>query len=144
MKTKCTPGITRTITVVVQGYCLASFADNTNMVPQAEYSTEIVGHRQGTIGILSGTMSIDRDGTLICPIQPRGFIANALSQSVPGKISETWNIIGAIYTLKTTGKKHERLGDRIAARTIKSFRADALVLKSDRGETSSFQRGRLF
>jgi hypothetical protein len=99
MKTKCMPGIIRAIAVVVLGFCLASCADNASTVPQAENSTEIIGHWQGTVGNLKETMSIDGDGTFVSQIHPRGFIANALSQSVPGKISGTWSIAGAIITL---------------------------------------------
>jgi hypothetical protein len=85
-------------------------------------------------------MTIDRNGTFVCQIHPLGFLANTLSQSVPGKVSGTWNITGAIITLKIIGEKHEHLGDRITSSTIESFKSDELTLKSDRGETSSFQR----
>jgi hypothetical protein len=144
MKTKRMPGIIVAIAVVVLGFCLASCADNASTVPQAEYSTEIDGHWHGMVANLKETMSIDGDGTFVCQIQPRGFIANVLSQSVPGKMSGTWNIPGAIITLKITGEKHEAFSDRIVVRTSESFKADEFVLKSGRGETSSFQRVRLF
>ena len=85
-------------------------------------------------------MTIGGDGTFVCHIYPMGFLANTLSQSVPGKVSGTWNINAAIITLKITGEKHEHLGDQITSSTIESFKADELILKSDRGETSSFQR----
>jgi hypothetical protein len=100
----------------------------------------MVGRWQGTVGSLRETMTIDGDGTFVCQIYPMGFLANTLSQSVPGKVSGTWKITGAIITLKITGEKHEQLGDRITANTIESFKSDKLTLKSDRGETSSFQR----
>jgi hypothetical protein len=69
-----------------------------------------------------------------------GFIANTLSQSVIGTIRGTWKITDAIITLRITGAKNELLGNRIASSTIVAFKEDELVLKSDRGETSSFQR----
>ena len=128
------------IALVVLGFCLVSCANNASPIPQAEYSTKIVGCWQGTAGNLKETMSIDGDGTFICQIRPLGFLANTLSQSLPGKISGTWNITGAIITLRITGAKNEHLGNRITSSTIESFEADKLVLKSDRGETSSFQR----
>lgn len=139
MKAKCPSWIT-TILFVVIGICLASCAKKATPVALAEYPTRIVGHWQGTVGSSKETMTINRDGTFVCQIHPMGFLANTLSQSVAGKVSGTWNINGAVITLKITGEKHEHLGDRITASTIESFKVDELTLKSDRGETSSFQR----
>ena len=139
MKTNCTPWV-RAIAVVVLGFCLASCVNNSPPVPEAHYSTKIVGHWQGTVGDVKETMSIDGDGTFVCQIHPMGFIANTLSQSVTGTIRGTWKITGAIITLRITGAKNELLGNRIASSTIVAFKEDELVLKSDRGETSSFQR----
>ena len=139
MKSNCTPWV-RAIAVVVLGFCLVSCAKNATPVALAEYSTSIVGRWQGTVGSSKETMTIDGDGTFVCQIHPMGFLANTLSQSVAGEISGTWNITGAIITLKITGEKHEHFGDRITSSTIESFKADELILKSDRGEISSFQR----
>ena len=143
MKSNCTSWA-RAIAVAVLGFCLASCANKSATVPEAEYATTIVGHWQGTVGNVKETMSIDGDGTFVCQIHPLGFLANTLSQSRPGKISGTWNITGAIITLKITGEKHEHLGDWITSSTIESFKADELVLKSDRGGTSPFRRVRDF
>ena len=139
MKSNCTPWVWA-IAVVVLGFCLVSCANNSSTVPEAEYSTKIVGRWQGTVGDLKETMSIDGDGTFICQIRPMGFLANTLSQSVPGKVGGTWNITGAIMTLRITGAKNEHMGNRITSSAIESFKADELILKSDRGEVSSFQR----
>jgi hypothetical protein len=139
MKPKCPSWITAILFAVI-GICLASCARKAAPVALAEYSTGIVGHWQGTVGSSKETMTIDGDGTFVCQIYPMGFLANTLSQSVAGKVSGTWNINGAVITLKITGEKHEHSGDRITSSTIESFKADELTLKSDRGETSSFQR----
>jgi hypothetical protein len=143
MKTNCTSWV-RAIAVGVLGFCLASCANNSTPVPEAEYSTKIVGSWQGTVGDLKEIMSIDGDGTFVCQVHPRGFIANTLSQGVTGTIRGTWKITGAIITLRITGAKNELLGNRIASSTIVAFRKDELVLKSDRGETSPFLRVRAF
>ena len=42
----------RAIIVIVLGFCLASCENNFHPVPEAEYSTKIVGHWQGTVGDL--------------------------------------------------------------------------------------------
>ena len=141
MKDKWTPWA-RAIAVAVLGFCLASCANNSSIVPEAEYSTKIVGRWQGTVGELKETMSIDGDGTFVCQLYPTGFIANTLSQGVRGTIRGTWNITGAIITLRITGEKNELLENRTASSTIVSFKKDELVLKSDRGGTSPFQRVR--
>jgi hypothetical protein len=109
-----------------------------------EYSTKIVGRWQGTVGDSKETMSIDGDGTFVCQLQPLGFIANTLSQSVAGTIRGTWKITGAIITMSITGAENEPLRNRSASSTIVAFKGDELVLKSDRGETSPFQRVRAF
>jgi hypothetical protein len=130
----------RAIVAVVLGFCLASCADNERLVPKSEYLTKIVGQWQGTVGNEKETMQLNGDGAFVCQVHQTGFLANTLSQTVPGRVSGTWNITGVIITLKITGEKHEHLLDRIAASTIESFKADELLLKSDRGETSLFQR----
>ena len=139
LKTKCPSWLTAILFAVV-GICLASCARNVTPVALAEYSTSIVGRWQGTVGSSKETMTIDGDGTFVCQIHPTGFLANTLSQSVAGNVSGTWNINGAVITLKITGEKHEHFGDQITSSTIESFKADELTLKSDRGEISSFQR----
>jgi hypothetical protein len=136
------PSWARAIAVAVLGFCLASCANNSSTVPEAEYSTEIVGRWQGTVGDLKETMSIDADGTFVCQLYPAGFIANTLSQGVKGTVRGTWEITGAMITLKITGAKKERLENRMAASTIVAFKKNELVLKSDRGGTSPFQRVR--
>jgi hypothetical protein len=87
-------------------------------------------------------MSIDRDGTFVCQLYPTGFIANTLSQGVKGTVHGTWIISGAIINLRITGAKNERLENTNAASTIVAFKKDELVLKSDGGGTSPFQRVR--
>ena len=141
MKSNC-PLLAGAITVVVLGICLASCAKNSSPALEADYSTKIIGHWQGTVGDLKETMSIDGDGTFVCQTHPRGFIANTLSQGVTGTIRGTWKIAGAIITLRITHETKEHLGNSIASSTIAAFTDNELVLKSDRGVTSTFQRVR--
>lgn len=93
-------------------------------------------------GALKEAMSVDGNGTFVCQLHPTGFIANTLSQGVTGTVRGTWKISGAIITLKITGAKNERLLNRIISSTIVAFKEDEFILKSDRGEISSFQRVR--
>ena len=139
MKSNCTPWV-RAIAVVVLGFCVASCANDPPPVRQAEYSTKIIGIWQGTVGDLKETMSIDGDGTFVCQLHPRGFIANTLSQGVSGTIRGTWKITGTMITLRITSAENEQLKNKIASSTIVALREDRLVLKSDRGETSPFRR----
>ena len=139
MKTNGMPWF-RAIIVVVLGFCLASCENNSQPVPEAEYSAKIVGHWQGTVGDLKETMSVNSDSTFVCKVHRMGFIANTLSQSLIGTIRGTWKISGVILTMNITSAKNERLGNKTASSTIMLFNEDKLLLKSDHGGTSPFQR----
>lgn len=141
MNSNRTPWI-RAIAVVIGGFCLASCSHNSSTVPETEYSTKIVGNWQGTIGRQNETMSINADGTFVCRVQPMGFIARTLSQTAAGTVYGTWKVTGAIITLTISGAENESLSNRITSSTIVAFKEDELVLKSDGGETSPFQRVR--
>ena len=141
MKPNCALWV-RAITVVALGLFLTSCADNSPPVPEAEYSTKIVGRWQGTVGDLKETMTINGDGTFVCQLYPLGFIANTLSQGATGTIRGTWKITGTIITLKITGAENELLANTISSSIIVAFKENELILKSDRGETSPFQRVR--
>jgi hypothetical protein len=141
MQSNCKPWA-RAIAAVVFGCCLASCANKSPPISEAEYSTKIVGRWQGTVGDLKEAMSLDGDGTFVCQLHPMGFIANTLSQGVTGTIRGTWKITGAIITLRITGAENESLRNKIASSTIVTFKEDELVLKSGGGETSPFQRVR--
>jgi hypothetical protein len=52
----------------------------------------------------------------------------------------TWKINDAIIALSITGAQNENLRSSVALSTIVSFKEGELELKSDRGETSLFQR----
>jgi hypothetical protein len=130
----------RPIAVAVLGFCLVSCTNNLLTVSKADYPTKIIGSWQGTVGNLKETMSINGDGTFVCRLHPGGFIANTLSQGVTGTVRGTWKINGAIITLRITGEHNENLRSSVASSTIVSFKEGELILKSDRGETSSFQR----
>ena len=72
MKSNCTPWA-RAIAVVVLGFCLASCANKSPPVPEAEYSTKIVGRWQGTVGDLKETMSHRRRWHFRLPTSSDGF-----------------------------------------------------------------------
>ena len=122
--------------------CLVLCTTNSLPIPEADYSTKIVGRWRGTVGDLKETMSINADGTFSCQLRSTGFIANTLSQSETGTVQGTWTVVGTIIALKITGAENERLTNINASSTIMSFKKDELVLKSGGGETSPFQRVR--
>ena len=124
----------------VLGLCLVSCTNNLLTVSKADYSKKIVGTWKGTVGNLKETMSIKGDGTFVCRLHPGGFIANMIYPTVPGTIDGTWKINDAMITLRITDEKNENLTNRVASSTIVSFKEGELELKSDRGETSLFQR----
>ena len=129
------------IFVIIFGLCLTTCANNNlTPIPEAEYSTKIVGYWQVTVGDSKETMSINDDGTFVCKVQSTGFLANTLSQSLTGTIRGTWIITGSIIKLRITGAKNERLENRFTSSTIVTFMNNELVLKSDNSKTSPFQR----
>lgn len=131
---------TRTIAFIILGFCLATCTKNLTPIPKEQYSTKIIGSWQGTVGDSKEIMSINKDGTFVCKVHSTGFIANTLSQSLPGSISGTWKITGEMITLKITGAKNEQVENRIASSIIMGFKEDELILKSDHAGTSTFQR----
>ena len=141
LKSPLTPWIL-TLAAVVMGFSLTSCPRQAQPVSQADYSKTIVGDWQGTVGNVTETMSIKGDGTFVCHLQPMGFISTMLFPKKPGMIRGIWTITGAKITLNITGEKRERLQNNMASSTIISFKKDELVLKSDRGDTSTFLRSR--
>jgi hypothetical protein len=131
------------LAIVFTGLCLVSCQNHSQPVSQAEYSKTIVGNWQGTVGNVKETMSIMGDGTFVCQLQPTGFIATMLFPKAPGTIRGTWTIADDAITLNITGQKNERSENGIALSRIVSFKKDELVLKSDRGDTSTFLRTRV-
>jgi hypothetical protein len=128
------------IASVVFGFGFLSCTRNPASVPEAEYATKIVGSWQGAVGGEKETVAIFGDGTFECQAHPTGFIATTLSQGVTGTIRGTWKITGAVILLKITSAENERVENRTASSTIISFNGRTLVLKSNRGGTSSFHR----
>lgn len=129
--------------IVIMGLGIGSCVNNSRSVPEADYSTKIAGRWFGTVGELKETMSIDSNGTFVCQLHPTGFIGRTFSPTVTGTVRGTWKITGAIITLRITGAEDKRFGNKITSSAIVTFREDELVLKSDRGETSSFRRVRV-
>ncbi len=128
------------IAVLILGFCVASCAQHSRPIPESEYSTKIVGRWEGTVGNSKENMSLNRDGTFVCELHGAGFIARTFSPGVTGTIRGTWKIAGAVITLRVTSAEKENLRNRITSSTIEAFKGDELVLKSDRGETSPFER----
>lgn len=130
------------IAAVVLGLSLASCATTAPSIPEAEYATALVGRWQGTVGDFKEQLTIDRDGTFVCQLHRTGFLANTLSEGVTGTIRGTWHVTGTTITLTVTSAQHERLMNVIASSTIVAFKPHTLVLRSDRGERSTFRRMR--
>ena len=85
-------------------------------------------------------MLLARSGAFVCHLQPTGFIANTLSQRVVGVIRGTWRLSGKVITLRITSADHELPTNSLTSSTIVAFKDDELSLKSDRGDSSTFNR----
>lgn len=130
------------IVVAMLAYGLTSCVNNAPPVPEAEYASKIVGHWQGTAGGEKEAMTFNDDGTFVCKVFPTGFMANTLSEGVEGTIQGNWSLSSTTITLEITGEKNVHTENRSTSSTIVDFRQNELVLKSDRGESSTFMRAR--
>jgi hypothetical protein len=109
-------------------------------VPRADYASRIVGGWQGAVGDVTETITFSADGKFVSEVRPRGFISNTLGQGVTGTVRGTWQIDANAITLNVTSARDARLGDTATKSTIEKFEPNELVVKSDRGETSTFRR----
>lgn len=130
----------KAIVIIVFAFCITSCTNNSVVIPETEYSTKIIGQWMGTVGDLKETMTLNSDSTFSCQVYPNGFIANTLSQGVRGTVNGKWDLKGSTISLHITGEKNENVENKIAVSTIISLKENELVLKSDKGETSRFER----
>jgi hypothetical protein len=132
------------IRAVVPGILLASLlmscSSSGTPVPQADYATRIVGGWQGTVAGISETITFNADGKFVSEVRPRGFISNTLGQGVTGTVRGTWQIRGNAITLNVTSAQDARLADTATRSTIEKFVPDEIVVKSEKGDMSTFRR----
>jgi hypothetical protein len=65
---------------------------------------------------------------------------NTLGQGVTGTIRGTWQISGNAITLTVSSAPDARLADASTKSTIEKFEPDEIVVKSDKGDMSTFRR----
>jgi hypothetical protein len=133
----------RAIRALMPGMFLAvlmSCSPSGTPVPQADYAARIVGGWQGTVGDISETITFNGDGKFVSEVRPRGFISNTLGQGVTGTVRGTWQISGNAITLNVTSAQDARLADIATKSTIEKFEPNEIVVKSDKGDTSTFRR----
>ncbi len=119
---------------------LMSCSPSGTPVPQADYASRIVGGWQGTVGDVTETITFNGDGKFVSEVRPRGFISNTLGQGVTGTVRGTWQISGNAIKLNITSAQDARLADTATMSTIEKFEPDEIVVKSDKGDTSTFRR----
>ena len=131
---------TRTVAPCVLLALLLSCSPSGTPVAQADYATRIVGGWQGTVGDASETITFNADGKFVSEVRPRGFISNTLGQGVTGTVRGTWQISGNAIMLNVTSAQNARLADTATRSTIEKFETNEIVVKSDKGDTSTFRR----
>ncbi|MDD2237099.1 MAG: hypothetical protein PHG65_07830 [Kiritimatiellae bacterium] len=109
-------------------------------IDESEYSATTPGQWAGTVNGMEETITFSSDGTFKALLRPAGFISNTISQGTTGSIDGTWAIDGKTITLTITRAEDERVLNHQTTSTILSFNSNALVLKSEAGETSTFYR----
>jgi hypothetical protein len=126
------------------GYVLSGCNSSSDNLPvsESEYSTKIIGSWEGTVGELKEVMILKSDCTFVCHVRSIGFIANTLSQSIPGTIYGKWLIKDSKINMEITGEKNERVENDNTSSLIVAFNQNRLVLKSSGGDSSVFNRVR--
>jgi hypothetical protein len=109
-------------------------------VVEADYAAKIAGDWMGTVGDMKESIAFRDDGGFVAQLRPMGFISNTLSQGVTGTIRGTWAISGKAITLTITSAQDERVKNSTTSSTILGFSTNELVMKSHRGETTTFVR----
>jgi hypothetical protein len=109
-------------------------------IEEAEYSAKIMGNWLGTVGDMKESITFSADGSFVAQVRPTGFISNTLSQGVTGTINGAWAINAKTITLKIISAEDERVINSVTSSTIMAFTSNELSMKSDRGETSTFER----
>jgi hypothetical protein len=136
--------LAKALRAVLPGVLLASLLTSCSpsgtAIPQAYYAARIVGGWQGTVGDISEMITFNADGKFVSEVRPRGFISNTLGQGVTGTVRGTWQINANTIVLNVTSAQNAQLGDAATKSTIEKFDPNELVVKSDRGETSTFRR----
>ena len=125
---------------VVLALGLVGYAPAGAPIEEAQYPARIVGDWQGKVGDMKETITFNADGKFVSEVRPQGFISNTLNQEVTGTIRGTWAIKNKVITLNITSAEDERLLNQAASSTILTFMRNELVVKSARGETSTFLR----
>jgi len=109
-------------------------------IGEAQYAAKIVGNWQGTVGDTRETISFSTDGKFVSQVRPQGFISNTLSQGITGTIRGTWTIEGNVITLNIDSAENENVLNKTTSSTIEMFKQNEIVVRSSRGETSTFVR----
>ena len=125
---------------VVLAFGLLGCAPGGAPIEEAHYPVRIVGDWQGKVGDMKETITFNADGKFVSQMRPLGFISNTLGEGVTGTIRGTWAIKEKVITLSITSAENERLVNKAALSTIVTFKPNELVVKSARGETSTFVR----
>ncbi len=121
-------------------FSACNFSSDNLIVSESDYSAKIIGTWEGTVGDLKEVMVIKSDCTFVCRVRPLGFIANTLSQSLPGTIYGKWLLKGAKIDMEITGEKNERVENSLTSSLIVGFRENSLILKSSGGDSTVFNR----
>ena len=109
-------------------------------IPDSEFPKAIIGEWLGTVDNLKESIKFKDDGTYIAKVRPTGFLANTLSESRTGTVSGTWLIQGNTITLKITGTKNEQVLNSGTTSTILEFRNNEILLKDEKGASTTFTR----
>lgn len=140
MMTKCIKShiLFLSFAIFILGGC--KFSSDNSTVEESDYSTKIIGSWEGTVGEVREVMVLKPDSTFVCHLHSIGFIANTLSQSLPGTINGKWYLKDSKIYMQITGEKNENVVNTNVSSLIVGFKQNSMLLKSGVGDSALFNR----
>ena len=100
------------------------------VVLEPQYATELLGSWEGTVGRQVETIRFDADGGFTARTDQTGFINTTLGQGVAGSIDGRWELDGSVIKLVIEGAENVQPLNLATASNIVSFHQNKLVMNS--------------
>lgn len=135
-------GVSRVALVALLALPMLACEREGAVLAEAQYQAALVGDWQGNVEGDSEAISFQADGRFSSEVLPTGFIGTTLDQGVPSTVRGAWTLQGKVITLIIDQANGTPPANLATTSTIASFHENALVVKSDTGQTSTFSRSR--
>ncbi len=135
-------GVSRVALVVLLALPMLACEREGAVLAESQYQAALVGNWRGDVDGDSESISFQADGRFSSEVLPTGFISTTLDQGVPSSVRGAWTLQGNVITLNIDQASGAPPANMATTSTIASFHENALMVKSDTGQTSTFIRSR--